>query len=93
MASFLHKLNRMRNIRMHATNEYIMPHPGLYHEIIQGIPWHGGIKMQRPVRLDAGVDKVLQYVVLKRPEYKNYPWCSSDNKGVCILFLKILPSQ
>ena len=75
---------------MHATNEYHMPHPGLYHEIVQGIPWAGGITRTKPKKLDAGIDKVLSFVVLRRPEYKNYPWCSADNKGVCILLLVTL---
>lgn len=85
MASFLGKINRMRNLRLHAANEYIYPNASLYHEIVQGIPWTGGFSRVKPRRINTHADKLLSYVMKKRPIYRSYAWCPPDNGGVCIL--------
>lgn len=84
MASFLNKINRMRNMRLHAANEYIYPNTTLYHEIVSGIAWTGGYTRQKPKRIDLQVDRLLSYVMTRRPKYKTYAWCPPDNGGVCI---------
>jgi hypothetical protein len=93
MASFIGKINRMRNHRLHMANEYIFPSHSMYHEIVQGIPWAGGISRDKPKRLVVQADKFLKYVVKKRPEYKNYPWCPADTGGVCIFLLLVFISS
>lgn len=85
MASFIGKINRMRNHRLHMANEYLYPSHSLYHEIVQGIPWSGGVSRERVPRLEVIADKYLKYVIKRRPEYKHYPWCPHDVGGVCIL--------
>lgn len=85
MASFIAKINRMRNNRLHMANEYFYPTFSMYHEIIQGIPWSGGIERQKPKKIFTPQDKFVKMALKKRPQYKNFPWAAGDGAGVCIL--------
>ncbi len=86
MASFINKMNRLRNFRLHVTNDFIYPSASLYHEIVQGIPWTGGFSDEKPMRVDTKGDKLLKYVMERRPNYKDYPWAPTEVEDVCIYF-------